>query len=219
MEITIVIAILAALAVAILLILNPKTQIEKSWDSKKKHELKTLQQVFEDFYNDKNCYPKPAEVCYNTPTQLSDNTYTCNICGQESTSPDFSPYLTVLPCDPQSPTKQYLYQVDNNSCPSWYQVYADLNNSSDSAISEVGCENGCGTVSSGFIYDYGTSSPNTDLETGEPITQYACYTAGCTQCTIETCSTDPADYCNDTVLIVNNEQDCINNCPCDPNYP
>ncbi len=167
MEITIVIAILAVLATALLIVLNPKTQIEKSWDSKKKHELKTMQQSFEDFYNDKNCYPKPTEVCYNSTQPLGDGTSTCNICGNNSGSPDFSPYLNTLPCDPQSPAKEYLYQVNDQDCPSWYRIYTKLNNSSDPAITEAGCENGCGTAGStpaDYSYSYGLSSPNTDLE-------------------------------------------------------
>jgi type II secretory pathway pseudopilin PulG len=157
-ELLVVISLLVIIAIVVLIALNPWGQINKSNDSKRKHELTQLSKVFEDYYNDKNCYPKPNEVCYN-----SSGSTTCNICGSESTSPSFSPYLSHLPCDPQQPNKKYLYQVDSTSCPTWYRIYGTLSNATDPAITEVGCQSGCGT-SPNFIYNYGVSSPNIGLE-------------------------------------------------------
>lgn len=158
MEILIVIALLVTIAITLLINLNPLTQINKSQDSKRKHELTQLNKILEDFYNDKSCYPRLNQICYNNVGPTS-----CNICGTESTSPSFSPYLTVLPCDPRQPNKKYLYQVDNDSCPTWYRVYATLSNQSDPIISTLGCNNGCGP-SPDFSYNYGISSPNISLE-------------------------------------------------------
>jgi len=158
MEILVVISLLIIIAIIVLIALNPSGQINKNNDSKRKHELTQLNKVFEDYYNDKNCYPKPNEVCYN-----SDGNTTCNICGNESTSPSISPYLSHLPCDPQQPTKKYLYQVDSTICPTWYRIYGTLSNLTDPIIAEVGCQNGCG-LSPNFIYNYGVSSPNIGLE-------------------------------------------------------
>jgi four helix bundle suffix protein len=121
MEILIFIALIALLATALLVLLNPKKQIEKAWDGKRKKELNTLQKVFEDWYNDKNCYPKPQEICYQVISETEGY-----ICGNENSSPNFSPYLNKIPCDPQHPSRKYLYQVDNSQCPSGYKIYALL---------------------------------------------------------------------------------------------
>lgn len=173
LELLIVISIIVLIAIVALISLNPKKQIEKSQDTKRKQELNQLGKVIEDYYNDKNCYPPPGEVCYN----YTGGT-TCNICGNHVDSPDFDPYLSNLPCDPQQPTKKYLYEVDDLDCPSWYRIYADLSNNTDPIISEVGCISGCGPNGS---YNYGVSSSNVGLETS--LT--ACLTSG-------SCS----DYCS-----------------------
>ena len=179
MEIIIVVAFIALIAVAVFVLLNPLKQIKKSWDGKRKTELDQLRKVLENWYNDKNCYPKPAQICYDSPKNTPRGTYICHICGQESTSPSFSPYLLKLPCDPEHPTKKYLYQVENLNCPTWYKIYATLDTNSDPAIAEVGCSQGCGIGDfTGFIFNYGVTSPNTNLEKGPG--KYACYATGCT---------------------------------------
>lgn len=154
----IVVTMIVILAIVLLVTLNPWTQINKGHDSKRKQELIQLSKTLEDYYNDKQCYPKPNEVCYNSSAGV-----TCNICGNETTSPSFSPYLTRLPCDPRQPLKKYLYQVDNSSCPTWYRIYTTLATQSDPIITSVGCQNGCGP-SPDFSYNYGVSSPNIGLE-------------------------------------------------------
>jgi len=191
------------------------TQINKGQDGKRKHELTQLNKVFEDYYNDKQCYPKPGEVCYNTISPT-----TCNICGNESAPPSFSifsPYLSRLPCDPRQPTKKYLYQVDNSSCPTWYRIYTTLSNTVDPVIVSVGCSNGCGPTDD-KSYNYGVTSPNTDLEKNF-INQYACLPGGCAYCCYgpdcgTPCSTNPSDYCNENVYIVNDLNICTTNCSC-----
>ncbi len=162
-ELMMVVVIVAVVLTIVFVLLNPKKQVEKSWDGKRKNDLNTLRKVFEDFYNDKGCYPKPEEVCYGINPGNP-----CQICGTRSDSPSFSPYLNPLPCDPQSPRKEYLYQVDNISCPQWYRVYSKLSREDDSAVSEVGCQNGCGPAPE-YAYSYGVSSPNIDLETGAAV--------------------------------------------------
>ncbi len=158
MELLIIVSLIAIIAITTLISLRPKTQIDKGQDAKRKTELSQLQKALEDWYNDKNCYPKPQQICYDSP-----NNNICHICGNKSTSPSFSPYLSRLPCDPNHPVKQYLYQVDNLNCPSWYRIYTILNNQNDQAIKEVGCQYGCGPLQN-YIYNYGVTSPNTSLE-------------------------------------------------------
>lgn len=196
MELLIVIAMIAVLATAVIYLINPMKQIQKSQDTRRKNDLGQLQKVLEDFYNDKNCYPKPAEVCYNpSATPITDGSFICNICGSDSHSPPFS-YLSRLPCDPQHPTKKFLYQVNNNSCPSWYRIYTKLSNDSDPVITSVGCQgNGCGSsaTSPQYGFNYGVSSPNTSLE---KASIFVCCTINlpstCNRCdAYDSCLVDP----------------------------
>lgn len=159
MELMVVIALIIIITVALLIALNPTGQINKTQDNKRKHELTQLNKLFEDFYNDKGCYPTPSEVCYNNTGGT-----TCNICGDEPASPSFSSYISRLPCDPRQPTKKYFYQVDSITCPTWYRIYTMLANQSDPIINSLSCGGGCGP-SPDYGYNYGVSSPNISLET------------------------------------------------------
>lgn len=158
MEILIVTALLIALSTALLIALNPWSLINKGQDSKRKNALSSLRKVLEDYYNDKQCYPPPSQICYND----SGGT-TCNICGTAFPIKSLSPYLSVLPCDSGQSVKQYFYQVDSTICPTWYRIYTVLANTADPVIVEVGCQNGCGP-SPNFSYNYGVGSPNIGLE-------------------------------------------------------
>lgn len=173
LEILIVTAIIALVAVTIIVLFNPMVQINKAKDAKRKHDLDVLQKVMEDFYNDKGCYPKPEEVCYGNIYNVCDpkatnkiKSQSCYICGNE-TAPSqfssFSPYLPKLPCDPDHPKKRFVYEVETNTnpscsnpggcvssslvtCPSWYRIYAqfDLKGWGQSSA-DAGClGGGCG---------------------------------------------------------------------------
>lgn len=180
MELLVVISFIIIIAIVALITLNPKKQIEKSSDAKRKQELTLLQKSFEDYYNDKNCYPSPQDVCYNSPTQLQDGSYTCNICGNESLSPSFSPYLSRLPCDPNHPNKKYLYQTDSLNCPTLYRIYTKIS-SADPAVSQVGCSYGCGPINSQTSYNYGVTSPNTSLQQQSENLYYCSQIGNCTR--------------------------------------
>ena len=219
MEFLIVIALIALLATALLILFNPKKQIEKAWDAKRKNQLSELKKVLEDWYNDKNCYPKTSEICFDSPTANN----TCHICGNQSTSPSFSPYLSSLPCDPQSPKKDYLYQVDNLTCPNWYRVYADLSLSdylnNDPATEEVGCYNQSCGPSPNYNYDYGISSPNIDLE--RSVNFSYCATTGCNICgSYQDClniwQTNPNLFCHQKKIIAPASYCGKQSCPCQP---
>ena len=160
----IVISLIAVLATAGIYLINPMNQIQKGWDSQRKNDMATTKKVLEDFYNDKQCYPLPSEICYDASSaiELSDGSYICHICGNDSSSPSLSPYINKILCDPQQSTKPYLYHAENNSCPQTYEIYTKLSYIEDPAIAEVGCEDGCGVNSSpaDYTYNYCVSSPN-----------------------------------------------------------
>lgn len=198
MELLIVITIIALIAVVALVLFNPMKQIGKSYDARRKHDLAEFQKAMEDYYNDKGCYPALTDTCYDSSSPANVcgpgvggnrplESQTCHICGDESDSPPFSPYLAKFPCDPQHKQKQYLYEVPAVSgllcsappisgiepCPQWYRVYSSLSNQSDLAIDELGCQDGGCGIPPVYGYEYGVASPNEKLRR---TPAYFCYT-------------------------------------------
>jgi len=168
-ELMVVATIIGILIAVLIATFDPIKQIQKSQDGKRTSELNTLRKVLEDYYNDKNRFPAATDICYNAPsaprTDLFGNTAcSCNICGNNPLSPLISPYLPSLPCDPQSPQKEYLYDYDcSTASPGWYRIYAKLSLENNPAIIQVGCGGGCGP-SPDFAYNFATFS-NTEPET------------------------------------------------------
>jgi len=164
MELLIVVAMVAAIAVVVLTVLDPKKQIEKGWDTKRKTELTFLSKKLDDWYNDKGCYPLPNEICYNTTSGTPAGTVTCNVCGKHTNSPTaLNKYVGQLACDPEYPRKNYVYETENSTCPTWFRIYSSLGYQTDSIIASLGCLNGCGPGPN-YAYNFGVSSPNINLE-------------------------------------------------------
>lgn len=174
LEIVIVVAIIALLGVAAIMLLNPMAQIQKTQDSKKVTDLDIIRKALEDFYNDKNCYPTLAQICYlggdNGSLEDEDgNPYrSCYICGKESQSPTLEPYLNPIPCDPNHPNKKYIYYLPLPSdldCPNSYKLYSDFNLPNNPTSIDVGCATGgCGVPPFKMGYDYGVTSENVSLD-------------------------------------------------------
>lgn len=177
MELLIIVALIAVIATTVLILLNPMQQINKAKDSQRKHDMDVLRKTFEDYYNDKSCYPKPNEVCYNAKSQYAPSeAIICNICGNESAPlnfSNFSPYLPKLPCDPESPRKEFLYQVDDLVCPKWFRVYSKLNVKDDQAINDLACSGEACGPKPVYGYNFGVTSPNIDLERASAFYCYA----------------------------------------------
>lgn len=153
MELLTVVAILAILALAIFFVLNPMTQIKKAHDSRRKADLRKLQTVLEDYYNDHNAYP----------ADLND------------LAPD---YLANVPTDPSTQAIYNYYPAGGKS----YRIYVELDNDQDPAIVEVGCDSGCGpgggTEGGSCLYNYGVTSADTGLESCGPC-HYGCQGTVC----------------------------------------
>ncbi len=167
-ELLVIIALTAVLVVVFIRFIDPITQLRKGWDGKRKTELSTMQKVFEDWYNDKNRFPTAAEICFNAASTPRTDDFgktacSCEVCGKNAASPPSSPYLPSFPCDPQSTTREYLYDYDcSGSNPAFYRMYTKLSIETDPAITELGCQYGCGPAPD-YAYNYGISS-GVDLE-------------------------------------------------------
>lgn len=166
-----VVATIAAILIAVMItFFDPIRQIQKSQDGKRISELNSLQKVLEDFYNDKTRFPLAADICFDSPSNPRTDLYgktacSCHICGRSSQSPSFSPYLPSLPCDPQSPSKEYLYDYDcSTASPAWFRIYTKLSAADSSTSIRNGCGAGCGPPVPEFPYNYAVYS-NTQPET------------------------------------------------------
>ncbi len=220
MEILIVVAIIAVIGTIVMLLINPWRQIDKAKDAKRKQDLHVMQTAFEDYYNDKGCYPTVEHVCYDAGANVCAVSKTvtsklCHICGTEPTPPLYSElkkYLPQIPCDPDHPSKDYLYEVQrpgctrnngagncvevcssNTYCPQWYRTYSDFADSANPDAAALGCENGgCGPTGTPFGFDYGVSSNQVGIERS---TSYNCVAANvCNACQLpgnyEACMAD-----------------------------
>lgn len=134
-EIMLVMGLVTIMAIIVLSGLS--RQIMKSNDTKRKNDLVKLRRVFEEFYNDKECYPDKTKVT------------TCR-------SGDLKPYIDTVPCDTH-PVRPYLYVPNESNQCSGYVLCTKLQNVSDPDITRIGCDPvaGCGWAEG---YNYCISS-------------------------------------------------------------
>ena len=188
-ELLIVISLVAILVLLALFLM--RTQLARSHDARRKADLGLIKIAFEDYFNDKGCYP-PVDVL--------------QYCNEET----FQPYLSKIPCDPTT-NQPYVYApLEGNMCKG-YRVYAGLEDKTDPIITQLGCDPiaGCGYMAG---YNYGISvGTEVESEAGSSVSSpqptvtpspspsssstyvYACDTAGtCNQYeaghpTLQTC--------------------------------
>lgn len=135
-EMLIVVSIIAFLLT--LIIVYFRTQAFKGSDAKKKGEIHRIQVAIEEYEKDHDCYP---------PKILIDKG--CN------PNDWLKPYLDKIPCDDPKAKTPYVIEIDESSCPSWYTIYTNLENTKDIDIEELGCIYGCGPE---YAYNYYVSN-------------------------------------------------------------
>jgi len=138
-EILIVIAILLLMMMILIGILNPVALVNKARDSRKKKDLSRIKVAFEEYYNDKGCYPNVDKV---GQLIVKEN------CGSREV---FSPWYRPWPCDPSGEPYQVVVGYDS-TCPKWFKILTVLENKQDVAINITGV--------SATDYNYGVSSDN-----------------------------------------------------------
>lgn len=121
-ELLIVIGILSILSMAVLLTLNPFTQIQKGNDAKRKADLSQVQKALEIYYQDYGAYPDQLNYKLDpitTPGSPPVKT-------QKDWGSSWQPYMNVIPSDPV-PTKYYVYYTPDGQS---YYLYASLDRGS-----------------------------------------------------------------------------------------
>lgn len=119
-ELMVTVSIVVILGMSLLLTINPLTQFLKGYDTVRKADLAKIKNAFEAYYSDHDCYP---------PTSVLSQ------CGSDV----LAPYLSVIPCDPNTkePYKIYLGVNESVTCPQKYAVYANLANKLDPSGDEI----------------------------------------------------------------------------------
>jgi prepilin-type N-terminal cleavage/methylation domain-containing protein len=164
-ELLLVIAILVVLMIMMIGAYDPGLMVEKARDAKRKKDAGRIRVAFEEYFNDKGCFPSQAMI---------DNL----ACDKDG----FLPWLPDWPCDPNGP-KYHIY-MDGSACPKYYRILVNLKNRKDRDIptgwysKSLDQHFGDGTLTINDI-NYGVSSQNIYWYT-EAVPAY-CYTAfaGC----------------------------------------
>jgi len=123
-EILVVMAILLIMIAILIGILNPIALVNKAQDSQRKKDLNRIRVAFEEYFNDKGCYPNEI-----LRLQLIDR----ENCGKSSV---FEKWLSPWPCDPNGNPYQVLTGYDD-TCPKWFKIFATLENKKDPNINIV----------------------------------------------------------------------------------
>lgn len=123
-EILVVMAILLLMIVILIGILNPIALVNKAKDSRRKKDLNRIKVAFEEYYNDKGCYPNLTKVI-----ELMDS----NNCGAGWV---FTSWLRPWPCDPNGKPYEIWTGYDDD-CPKMFKIFTTLENKSDPSINIV----------------------------------------------------------------------------------
>jgi prepilin-type N-terminal cleavage/methylation domain-containing protein len=148
-EVLVVMAILGIMATILVGILNPTALTGRGYDARRKKDLGRIKVAFEEYFNDKECYPTEDILA---SLRLRSNCST-NV---------FSPWLSSWPCD--SNDQPYYVFVESSNCPRWFKVITNLENRKDSDIPTGWYESenyfiGDGSLENEMV-NYGISSTN-----------------------------------------------------------
>lgn len=129
-ELIVVISLIAILSTTLIVIINPKFQIQRANDSKRKTDIKQIQAALELYRADNGSYPVPGGD-YQSDTSSSS----CS--GNGGIIHGSTVYMSNIPCDPLK-TDEYAYSLSGSG----YILVACLENSKDSDITTPNCSSG-----------------------------------------------------------------------------
>lgn len=155
-ELILVIGIIGVLVSATLIFIDPKAQIDKSRDARRKSDLGQIQKALEEFYQDNGNYPS-SSANYQIVDSLG------NPVGWNTR---WDPYMGLVPKDPNS-GKNYVYFSNGQA----YYLYASLDRGTKDQQACKGAQ-GCNSLTTigigsqacgsaeGATCDYVITSPN-----------------------------------------------------------
>lgn len=109
LELIVVITVIGTLGSTMLFLLNPKSQLNKTYDAQRAQDLNTIQTGLDTYFSDHNCYPTTVPF----GTTWTDGTTTL---------------LQKTPQDPQANTNgNYVYITNTQSaCATWNVIFSKL---------------------------------------------------------------------------------------------
>ena len=158
-ELVVVVAIIGVMATSVIAVLNPFAQFQKANDAKRKTDLSQIQKALEIYYQDYGSYPDQSDYQLDPITSAPGVTHVIKTL--KSWGSSWQPYMNVIPSDPTTPSKHYVYYVSNNG--QTYYLYASLDRTSDPQLCKAGgasCTNVAG-ASCGGTCNFGLTSPDT----------------------------------------------------------
>ncbi|MBP6989200.1 prepilin-type N-terminal cleavage/methylation domain-containing protein [Candidatus Shapirobacteria bacterium] len=149
-EVLIVMAIIAIMAIILIGILKPTAIMNKAIDAQTKKDLGRMKVAFEEYFNDNGCYPNQTKLA---ELMEKSNCYSSTI---------FIPWINKWPCDHEG--NPFVIQIGNDiNCPKWFKILTKLNNELDVDIPKtwyVGDPLGSGEK---IAVNYGVTSTNIGL--------------------------------------------------------
>jgi prepilin-type N-terminal cleavage/methylation domain-containing protein len=174
-ETMVVVVVLLLIALAAIRTIDPIELVNRARDAQRRKDLSRIKISFEDYFNDKGCYPNRVMV-----TSLTTKA-NCN-------SQVFLPWLPYWPCDPKGEPYKILIG-DDIGCPKWFMMTADFESPKSRSVGTTTL--GSGETTAVVIDNGGVTGGNVPEEvvTLDP----SCWQGGCyyvtTSCNwIETCS-------------------------------
>jgi len=155
-ELLVMMAILTLMAIILIGIIDPITLINKGRDARRKKDLKRISTAFEEYYNDKGCYPNPNDARFGAGL---NNVASCK------SETVFSPWLFPWPCDPSGNPYEVVVGPDSG-CPNEYRVYTTLEFAKDRDVPDGWGVTAFPVNSALPDTNYGVSSPNVSWYTG-----------------------------------------------------
>lgn len=138
-----IITILAIISILLIFsYISAPTILARVRDAVRKGGIDRMTKAVEEYYENNNCYPIALPVCKGSIKDGEDH------------------LLPYIPCDP-STKLSYVYVSEDSDCPSWFQLYGNLEYEEDSIIDRIGCREGCGPDCQ---FNYGESSTNQKLD-------------------------------------------------------
>ncbi len=189
-EVLIVVTIIVLLGLAILVGLNPMSQIFKGYDARRKSDLSKIKIAMEAYYSDHDCYPEfPIVDAMNRPSY---------VCGSDI----LKPYLDSMPCDPTEKTPYTIYVTpEGSTCPQQFAFYAQMYSFfDDQANNIVECPKTIAFTSTGML--------NTDIIYGCSFKKVCSVLYGCINYACVIVAEDGETACVPNYC----ESDCGNNC-------
>ena len=153
-ELLVVMSIFSILTSVAAVSMNIKNNFDASFDTVRKSDLNMLRKSFALYYTDHRCYPTTAQ-------------WDALVCGT-SVSDDFKPYMSKVPCDPETKQKYYYEPLDKTcrvcsgvcgTCVG-LRILTQLKYQKDPNGTLAGCDPtlGCGVnAPDGTPYNYGVA--------------------------------------------------------------